>query len=266
MSTYPNNQRALYGQRLAQVWRRQCFWASNGEPEAGLTLLECLAAIIVVGLIGAAITPVLVLSVATRVQSQKSEQALALAQSEVDAVRAIIEAGGNGDDDDNDGIDDVVFNALPPIADNLGEDDPITAGLAPNARAPEATESVRYPANYQQLRIVDVDGDDEDDFGIQVYRDEAIGTGDAVAFKVGVRVYDIRSVEDNLANLETAQASIGLTSSSDGDRAQQPLSALYAEITGSERAQSLCTFVDYLGDTNDEKPLGCDGVTAPTPP
>jgi predicted transcriptional regulator len=72
-------------------------------------------------------------------------------------------------------------------------------------------------------------------------------------------------VQDNLDNLETVQASIGLTNSSDGDRAQQPLSTLYAEITGSESAQSLCTFVDYLGDGTDEKPLGCDGVEAPTP-
>jgi hypothetical protein len=199
------------------------------------------------------------------VQSQKSEQALALAQGEVDAVRAIMESGGDSIDTDGDGIDDVILTALPPLAANLTDTDPITDGLAPNARAPVATESDRYPADYRQLRIVDVDSDGEDDFGIQVYRDEAIGTGDAVAFSIGVRVYDIRSIQNNLANLETAQASIGLTNSSDGDRSQQPLSTLYAEVTGSESAQSLCTFVDYLGTATDEKPLGCDGVAAPAP-
>ncbi|MEM9817765.1 MAG: prepilin-type N-terminal cleavage/methylation domain-containing protein, partial [Cyanobacteria bacterium P01_D01_bin.6] len=57
------------------------------SDESGLTLIECVMAIVVVGLMGAAIAPMMVASVATRVQSQKAEQALELAQGEIDRVR-----------------------------------------------------------------------------------------------------------------------------------------------------------------------------------
>ena len=46
-----------------------------------------------VALVASTIAPALVLSVATRVQSQKSEQALQLAQSEIDQVRLQVEPG-----------------------------------------------------------------------------------------------------------------------------------------------------------------------------
>ena len=222
--------------------------AIKGNHDAGLTLIECLAAIIVVGFIGAAIAPVLVISVATRIQSQKSEQALALAQGEIDFVRAQLERGGAN-----------IADLLPPEATDLNAADPLTAASAPNAQAPEATKADRYPANYQQLRLVDIDNDGEDDFGIQVYRDTTANTGEAVAFSVGVRVYDMKSVESNLADLDIQQASIGLASGQ-GDRVRQPLATLYTTVASSEDTQSLCNLVDYLGDVTDVKPLGCVGV------
>lgn len=83
--------------------------------DRGLTLIEVLLAIVMVGVILAAIAPVLALSVATRVQSRKVEQATALAQQEIDRVRATMArslqaATASGE-----------LQQLPPPTDNFGD-------------------------------------------------------------------------------------------------------------------------------------------------
>ncbi|MEA5504230.1 hormogonium polysaccharide secretion pseudopilin HpsB [Halotia wernerae UHCC 0503] len=55
--------------------------------ESGFTIVESLVAILVVGILLAAIAPVIALSVATRVQSRRVELATQAARSYIDAVR-----------------------------------------------------------------------------------------------------------------------------------------------------------------------------------
>lgn len=55
---------------------------------SGFTIIECLLAIILVGILMTAIAPVMVLSVATRVQARRVEQATQAARSYIDAVQS----------------------------------------------------------------------------------------------------------------------------------------------------------------------------------
>jgi len=250
MSIYPPvpNSQPSSRSRLLAHWRRQIRqWGLGPEDDAGLTLIECLAAIIVVGFIGAAIAPVLVISVATRIQSQKAEQALALAQSEVDFVRTLLER------------DEITEADLPAAVTGLANNAVATAD-GPNQPDPSGD---RYPATFTNARLVDIDGDGENDFGVQVYRTETAGTGEILAFTMGVRVYDIAAINAATGNLDTRQASIGLASSQ-GDRSEQPLATLYTTVASGEDRQALCNFVDYLGFEDGsnlyDKPTGCPGA------
>lgn len=55
---------------------------------SGFTIVECLLAIILVGILMTAISPVIVLSVATRVQARRVEQATQAARSYIDGVQS----------------------------------------------------------------------------------------------------------------------------------------------------------------------------------
>lgn len=74
-------------------WLRQPTSNSHPDTDQGLTLIECLVALVVIALTVGSVTPALVISVATRVQSQKAEQAIEVAQAEIDAVRITLERG-----------------------------------------------------------------------------------------------------------------------------------------------------------------------------
>jgi len=58
------------------------------ETQSGFTIIECLLAIILVSILLTAIAPVIALSVATRVQARRVEQATQAAKSYIDGVRA----------------------------------------------------------------------------------------------------------------------------------------------------------------------------------
>ena len=58
------------------------------ETQSGFTIVECLLGIILVSILLTAIAPVIALSVATRVQARRVEQATQAAKSYIDGVRA----------------------------------------------------------------------------------------------------------------------------------------------------------------------------------
>lgn len=192
--------------------------------EQGLTLIECLVAIVVVGLVSSAIAPALVLSVATRVHSQKAEQALALAQSQVDSTRVLVERG------------DYVVADLPPLATGLADKDVATAA-GPSLGVTDTT-------NFAYAEPVDIDGNGQPDFLVQRFR--AVGevvNGNPVAFAMGVRVYDRDA--SAAGNLSTTPASLVMTSSS-GRRNERPLATLYTTIAASNEGESLCNLITYV--------------------
>ncbi|MGD1905810.1 MAG: prepilin-type N-terminal cleavage/methylation domain-containing protein [Leptolyngbyaceae cyanobacterium] len=195
---------------------------------AGLTLIECLVAIVVIGISVAAVTPALVLTVATRVQSQQAEQALNLAQTEIDQVRLVVERGNDG----------------------YAASTPLTTPIADIRTVPSPVNFVASTTSVDQAQLVDVDGDGSDDFAIQTFRNAGYtpsGTTDPIAFDMGVRVYSIQS-QDNLGSLESTQADIGLTSGT-GQRRNKPLAVLYTTIVRGEADSSLCGYVEFIDST-----------------
>jgi prepilin-type N-terminal cleavage/methylation domain-containing protein len=217
-------------------------WLTQVQAEnAGLTLMECLVAIVMVAIVMGAIAPALVISVATRVQSQKAEKALELAQSEIDRVRLSVERDG------------VAATGLPASTTTVGETD-VADAVGP-------TNTFNDPPDWDEVRAVDIDGGGPD-FAVQTYRTEGQpdGDGNPVAFAMGVRVYDFDAVSNlGSGNMLTEKASLG-TTAGEGQRAERPLAALYTTIAVSEEGNSLCELTRYLSTAGSAAsvPLGCD--------
>ena len=213
---------------------------SQGNDQ-GLTLVECIMAIVVIGITGAAIAPMMLVSVATRVQSQKAEQALAIAQGEVDRVRVQFEQGRVPSDDSADA------GFVPRLTG-------VTDDRAPNVAGPASTTDATVIG-------VDIDRDGTDDFVLQRYLVEKAGA--ASTYDMGVRVYDFDTVDNATGTLPTDEARLGMTGSQ-GERANKPLAVLYTTVSLTETTDSLCNLIDYTDDGTAQRPPSC--TTAPTTP
>ncbi|WP_204137236.1 hypothetical protein [Halomicronema sp. CCY15110] len=199
---------------------------ATGPNEAGLTLIECVMAIVVVGVVGAVIAPMMAISVATRVQSQKAEQSLALAQSEIDRVRIMFEQGDLAN--------------LPTVV------------TATEDRAPEVDGPTGLTDTATTLRVVDVNNDGDDDFVVQSYLVSRVGA--ANTFEMGVRVYDFDAVDTATGALSTEEAMLGMTQggraqNTQGDRSERPKAVLYTSLGSTEGADSLCNWIDYTDNS-----------------
>lgn len=267
--------KSLIQQRLVRHWLGRSTRVEGTGGQQGLTLLETLVAIIVIGLTAAAITPAFVLTVATRVQSQKAEQALQLARAEVDEIRTLMERRGGSSqgafdvegtlDDEGNEIIEIRESFLPKQAPG---DEPVLVGvpneyLGPNS--PICSDSVEKP-DWNVACGVELsceagaaDCEVDPDFAVQIYQvnqleDEGRNT---VAFQLGVRVYAIEAVEENLGGLsfdpETGVplARLGLTSSPRRNEASSfrsaPLAAIYTTVFRSDAEQALCEYYEFQG-------------------
>jgi prepilin-type N-terminal cleavage/methylation domain-containing protein len=225
----------------------------------GLTLIECLVAIIMVALVASAITPALILSVATRVQSQKAEQALALGQAEIDRVRQMVEQG------QTDNVAAQIPLAPATVLDNT-DPDPDKKGVQTQVGAAVGAANVvaedEFPATPTETRAVDVNNDNRPDFAVQIYRTRGLNDVDGfpVAFALGVRVYDYDAVASGTGgNLSTDPLSLGITGGT-GKRSERPMVALYTTVAVAERGDSLCDMIRYSQSTSGivaSSPLGC---------
>ncbi|NEP19267.1 MAG: hypothetical protein F6J97_20620 [Leptolyngbya sp. SIO4C1] len=189
-------------------------------------------AIAVIAITTAVIAPVMLVSVATRVQSQRAEQALQVAQGEIDRVRLVVERNATYGDPE------------------LG------IASVPSTTTTELTQ-VSFPTAVQasydlaQPRVskgIDIDSDGTNDFAVQTFRmeGEPDTAGRPVSFDLGVRVYPYAAVESGRANtIEPVR--IGLSSSNVNDNIEGPLVVLYTKITKSDESNSLCEYIDELG-------------------
>ena len=208
---------------------------SSRSSEAGLTLIECLVALVVIAVTAATITPMMVYAVATRVQNQKTEQAMQIARGEIDKIRLVVEQGGD-------------------YSTRLGELSLFSTGAStslvlvpPPASFISASSAVTA---VDQARRLDIDGDNDTDFAVQLFRDKGIEIGadnTPIAFNVGVRVYDSRA-EANLGSLTTDRAGLAFTSG-EGQRGRRPLAVLYSQIAQGDRINSLCQYWDFVSST-----------------
>ncbi|PZO37038.1 MAG: hypothetical protein DCF17_16425 [Shackletoniella antarctica] len=194
--------------------------------QQGFSLIECLVAIIMVALVTSAIAPALVISVATRVHSQKADQALALAQREIERTRVLVERG--------DITAATVATLPPPLAADFADAN-INAAPAPTTLGTGAASATRAVP-------IDFNDDGDDDFFVQRYRTRGqVVDGVPVAFAMGVRVYD-RSATGVLS---IEPASLVMTSNEAGRRTR-PLASLYTTMATSNQGESLCNLNTYL--------------------
>lgn len=218
----------------------------NQPDEEGLTLIECLVAIVVIGLTVSTITPAFIVSAATRVQSQKIEQALEVAQGEIDYVRLLLERGTYTD------------AALPPSTAVSNFQPALWPGPTPGA-ANIVTVAASTP--YQGLannktKKVDIDGDGTYEFAVQAYRTQGIALeGNSIVFGMGVRVYDIKAVENGTATMATTAARAGLTGG-EGERGRRPLATIYTTVGKGDKANSYCQYIRVL-NASASTPLTC---------
>lgn len=216
------------------------------STEEGLTLVECLAAVVIFSLTIVAITPPIMLAMASRVRSYRAQQAMKLAQSEVDRVRLIMEAEAPADVDN-------WINQLPADA---GDDDPQTVA-APGVTDPQIdcwadTDNPVAAANQTCLVDLDRDNDDsdpnndlDDDFAIQTYRTVSFCHNNKsndpvpVAFMLGVRVYTRAALKNN-SQLSEEAGSLALSAVSTASAS--PLTTLYTKVVKSDLEKSAIAY------------------------
>jgi type II secretory pathway pseudopilin PulG len=225
-------------------------------------------AIIIVALTILAITPPILLATGTRVQSRRAEQANHIAQAEIDRVRTLMERG----------ITDV--NLLPASAGAVSPQPLSTVAVANSTisnsplmtasgcglnNAPNSTARYPYPPPpfttpptvattplpVNTLVLVDVDGDCQPDYVMQVFRNNGQTVSGASTtttlpstFDMGVRVYSYFPGEA-LPPLDTNRASlVAGTNARDRQVAgkRQPLAVLYTTISVNTQSSALGRF------------------------
>ena len=236
--------------------------SAKRSSEQGLTILECLIAVAVLGLTVGLVLPPLVIASATRVQTRRAEQALQLAQGEVDRIRVLVERSQHQ-----------IANLPATIPENrpdlnrpdLENVDPPTTTLN-QLKSPSACN--RYTGqrlNVNQALMIDVDGDCNADFMMQVFRtpdlpgstisqtEDNLGQqGRPSDFRVGVRVYSIAAGRGNatqayrtpgqaLTGLLTEPASLSLTSG-EQNQLRRPLAVLYTRMSWGDQDGTLCGY------------------------
>lgn len=213
------------------------------STEEGLTLIESLAAIVIFGLAVVAISPPIALSLAARVRAHRAEQALNLAQGEIDRVRLLVEQGNQGFDPD------VFTDLLPP----KGEDGDVPTSrvnCSPHPLADDAKKACE----------VDIDGNgtiENMDFIVQTFRTanqcedaniKKINVKIPVGFKMVVRVYTVASFDSNpvLSPQQGSLAFSGATTSG-----PTPLAVLSSTLVRSDLASSSDAYQKVLkGEDN----------------
>ncbi|MBE7385370.1 MAG: hypothetical protein F6J95_028720 [Leptolyngbya sp. SIO1E4] len=246
-------------------------WLKTTANEGGLTLLETLVAIIVIGLTVSAITPAFVLAVATRVQSQKAEQASQLAQDAIDKARVVMELGS---------VEDLGAGGVAAVREDFL---PLDAGdvAATTVGAPsrflrldnDSCEGAAAQPASDEACSVDINGDGEADFAVQAYRVNSFAapSGELAAFDMGVRVYAYDATRDPaddgtadvaVTELNTERASAGITNRARDDRGNgyrfAPLAVVYTTIVRSEEDNSLCEYFENQGVDPVSRGLTCD--------
>lgn len=227
------------------------------RSDQGLTLIEGLVAIIVVTITVVSITPPIFWATGSRVQTRRAEQALQLAQGEIDRVRTLVER------------DKFDIPDLPPEA---GTEDDIRNGnvSAPNT-AQESTKIVSADpkcssqagkpipgAKNQYVQVdVDTDGSCQADFLVQTFRSEGLDSSGAsakgakpTAFVMGVRVYSFVAKDElNAGRGQKEQVSLKGTTGL-GNQLQRPLAVLYSTIVPSNTSTNVDLYRILCKPTN----------------
>lgn len=239
-------------QPLASRLARSLLKTPPDRRDSGLTLIEGLVAILIVSAVTVSLTPAIFLSVATRIQNRRAEQAVQLANGQIDQVRVLVEQGIADEDDIEQLPSSASGNALdvPPPSSEFG------SLQSTNYECSDYDRDGAPPVPVDSALPVDVNGDCEVDFFVQSFR-----TGDVTAerdevdvpivFRMGVRVY-YRNAQ--FGSLQADEASLVLTNGS-GQQTQYPLAVLYTDMAQSDTSISRKYYQCFLeGDSECDEP------------
>jgi type II secretory pathway pseudopilin PulG len=204
----------------------------------GLTLLEALVAMIIISVIISVLTPPIFLTVATRVYQRKTEQALNIAQQEIDEVRRTINS--------RDYISADMAKVLPPTVPNKTK---LNTSPAPTSVCNKPPTALAYGQLYCTTATAALErgensggvGGSTDNgsvFYVQVFRSEGtpLLTGGTTrgSFRMAVRVYEEEPTAGK--TLRTDQAALTFTTGTANrkGKAAQPLAVLYTEVSRSD--------------------------------
>jgi type II secretory pathway pseudopilin PulG len=196
---------------------------ARNQSESGFTIIETLMAIIVITVLVVAITPPIFLAVGTRVQNQKAEEAMQLAQRQVDQVRVLIEKGNYTDSN------------LPPDA-GTGQPNEVAAPTSFTCTTSASSNACPF----------DINGDGKTDFYVQTFRTKGQTAGNpaqTVAFYMGVRVYS--ALANGQSGLQTTPASLKFTTEQ-GNQRKYPLAVMYTLVVRSDLKDSLTNYKNFL--------------------
>ena len=217
-------------------------------PSSGFTLIESLVAMIVISITLVAIVPPIFWATGTRVQNRRAEQALAIAQGEIDRVRGVLERS-----------DDPLAKDLPPevaMADYASYRGPAPKSTAawtgkmrstnPDFNTAEtSTDKIQFPASADTYIPVDTDGDGKADFLVQTFRDPGVCVENPCVapktpriFAMKVRVYSATALSSDLPYLQTEKAALTGTTGT-GQTRNRPLAILSSQITRSVSPSAL---------------------------
>ncbi|WP_298977093.1 hypothetical protein [uncultured Thermosynechococcus sp.] len=204
------------------------------HPDQGLTLVECIIAILVVNLGVAMLAAPLLMVAATRLRNDRINQATELARAEVDRLRVMMEQGIE--------IRRTTAGVLPPESfvrptPTLGQADRLSAQPPPD-RLVDCPGNLGLPTNATQAcrrRL------NNTEFAVQVYRGQlTVNNADLVlAYPVQVRVYSAQAVPVTASETPINQEPAAMTSSLVGAETR-PLAVLTTEIIRSDSSQTLC--------------------------
>jgi prepilin-type N-terminal cleavage/methylation domain-containing protein len=228
--------------------------ASQSDQRSGFTLIESLVAIIVITITVVSVIPPIFWATATRVQNRRVEQAVQLAQGEIDRVRSGIERR------DFDLVD------LPPQAGN---------DIRPNAPAPTTIDTAklrsisptcnptgdgRPPSQVNAVIPVDTDPGDncKPEFFIQVFRGRGVTLSTLPGalpegIVMGVRVYSIAATRNGTTlnpGLETKPGAVRTTNGL-GTQRTRPIAVQYSVITRSNASDGLSLYRQLCAQLGD---------------
>ncbi|MBH8563847.1 type II secretion system protein [Nostoc sp. CENA67] len=211
--------------------------------ESGFTIIESLVALLVAAFLLSAITPVIVFSVATRVQAKRVETATNAAKSYIDGVRS------------------GTIPTPPTTGESSGTPIKINDYNAPSLGTLTCNANAYCSAPSTDLYCIDIDGsgcsnNSANDLIIQAFRYNKATTttagvttnitDPAQGYKLGVRVYRADGFANNGGNLKKAPNKQTTFTAGVGDR-KSPLVEITTEITNS--STTFNNFCERLKDT-----------------
>ncbi len=229
--------------------------------EKGLTLIESLVGIMVVGVVVTLITPALVVGYATRIKNYRTDQAIKLAKGEIDRVRLEVDRANIGDPN--------FIRGLPPIRPGAQEAQdfdidrwpaptPVPVGTRPD---PCPLLNVQGTTPVTSVCSLDINGDGEWDLGMQTFRSatpsSALSANESenpVAFLMRVRVYTKAALIQSPSSLiqfpdmrtgagQRKTASLGITS---GANVSLPLITFTSAIVKSDLNTSRSAYCELI--------------------